>query len=54
MNMADMLKNRRSVYGLNKNLPVDEGEVLDLVRDAVRYVPDAFNMQSQRVLIVTG
>lgn len=53
-NLIDMIKNRRSVYKLNKNLPVFEDKVVDLVRDCVRYVPDAFNMQSQRAVIVMG
>jgi predicted oxidoreductase (fatty acid repression mutant protein) len=54
MNFIEMIKNRRSVYELNKNLPVVQDEVFDLIKDCVRYVPDAFNMQSQRVVIVVG
>ena len=50
----EMIKNRRSVYGLNKNLPVFEDKIFDLVRDSVRYVPDAFDMKSQRVIVVVG
>ena len=49
-----MLKNRRSVYSLDKTLPVAENAVADLVRAAVQYVPDAFNMKSQRVVLVMG
>ena len=49
-----MIKNRRSVYSLNKNMPVSDDEVFDLVRDCVKYVPDAFNIKSQRVVIFTG
>ncbi len=52
MDFFNMLKNRRSVYGLNKNLPVFKDKVFDLVRDSVRYVPDAFDMKSQRVIVV--
>lgn len=54
MKFIDMLKARRSVYGLNKNLPVMESAVVDFVRGAVEYVPDAFNMKSQRAIIVMG
>ncbi len=50
----NLLKSRRSVYGLNKMLPVAEGAVADFVRAAVQYVPDAFNMKSQRVVLVMG
>ena len=49
-----MLKNRRSVYSLDKTLPVAENAVADFVHVAVQYVPDAFNMKSQRVVLVMG
>ena len=48
----DFLKSRRSVYKLNKNLPVFPDKIIDLVRDSVRYVPDAFDMKSQRVIVL--
>ena len=52
MNFIDMIKMRRSVYALNKNLPVSKKELLEIIKDAVLYVPDAFNMKSQRVLVL--
>ena len=54
MDFVDMLKKRRSVYNLNKNLPVSKDEVFEIINDAVKYVPDAFNMQSQCVLVIVG
>lgn len=48
----DFLKSRRSIYKLNKNLPVFPDKIIDLVRDSVRYVPDAFDMKSQRVIVL--
>ena len=54
MDFISMLKNRRSVYSLDKTLPVAENTVADFVRAAVQYVPDAFNMKSQRVVLVMG
>lgn len=54
MNFVEMIKNRRSVYKLNKSLPGTQDEVFDLIKDCVRYVPDAFNMQSQRVVVIVG
>ena len=54
MNFIDMLKMRRSVYALNKELPIFEDKVVEIIKDAVRCVPDAFNMKSQRVLVVSG
>lgn len=54
MNFIEMIKKRRSVYNLDKNLPIFEDKVVEIVNDAVRYVPDAFNMKSQRVVVVSG
>ena len=54
MNFIEMIKMRRSVYNLNKQLPIFEDKMLEIVNDAVRYVPDAFNMKSQRVVVIVG
>lgn len=54
MNFIDMLKTRRSVYKLNNQLPISENKVIEIIKDVVKYVPDAFNMKSQRVLVITG
>lgn len=53
-NFIEMIESRRSVYALDKNMPVGDDQVFDLVRDCVKFVPDAFNMKSQRVVIFTG
>lgn len=54
MTFIDMLKMRRSVYNLNTNLPVSKDEVLKIIADVVQCVPDAFDMKSQRVLVISG
>lgn len=54
MNFIDMLGMRRSVYALNEKLPVSKDKVYEIVSDVVQSVPDAFNMKSQRVLVVSG
>lgn len=54
MDFYNALRNRRSVYDLNNELPVFQDKIFDFVRDAVWYVPDAFNMQSQRVIVIVG
>lgn len=54
MKILESLKERRSHYDINRNLPVDESEVFDLVEKATELVPDAFNMKSSRVIVVTG
>mgnify|MGYP001752580678 FL=1 len=52
--LTEILQKRRSVYALNRNLPVSEEAVIDLVKKVTELVPDAFNMKSQRVIIVLG
>ena len=52
--MIEALKLRRSVYRINKQLPVEENRIVQLVEEATRLVPDAFDMKSQRVVLVTG
>ena len=54
MDFLDMLKMRRSVYALDKNLPISKDELLKVIQDTVRYVPDAFDMKSQRVMVLLG
>jgi uncharacterized protein len=54
MKIIESLKGRRSHYDINKNLPVEEAQVFDLVKEITELVPDAFNMKSARVVVVTG
>ena len=53
-NFIEMLKNRRSVYALNKISPVFDKKIIEMITDCTRYTPDAFNMHSQRIVIVMG
>ena len=52
--MIDSLSARRSVYRLDRALPVSEETVLRTVEKAAELVPDAFNMRSQRVAVALG
>lgn len=54
MKILESLKGRRTHYDINKNLPVEEVKVFDLVKQTTELVPDAFNMKSSRVIVVTG
>lgn len=54
MALLDQLKKRRTRYDLNDNTPLGSEEITALVRDVLREVPDAFNMQSQRAVILYG
>lgn len=46
------LKNRRSIYHLGKNTPLNEEQIEDLVKEVVKESPTAFNSQTQRVVFL--
>ena len=54
MSIRESLQQRRSVYGLKKELPVSVEEIKRLVTETTELVPDAFNMRSQRVVLALG
>lgn len=54
MSLMKALGKRRSYYQIGKKLPVSEDVIEQTVSEAVRLVPDAFDMKSQRVVLVLG
>ena len=54
MRILESLKSRRTHYDINRELPVDEARIFDLIEKATELVPDAFNMKSSRVVVATG
>ena len=54
MSIRESLKERRTVYSLKRELPVSADEIKKLVTETTELVPDAFNMHSQRVVLVLG
>ena len=48
----DTLKNRRSLYALDKNISISHERVRHIVEHALMYTPSAFNSQSARVVIL--
>lgn len=53
MKIIGVLQKRRTYYNLNKTLPVSKSEVKRVVEEITELVPDAFNMKSARVIVVT-
>ena len=49
-----LYQNRRSIYALGKNLPISEQEVIEIIDNAVKYSPSAFNSQSAHAVILLG
>lgn len=53
-NFMDAVKNRRSIYALGRNVSVSENEIQDIIKEAVKNSPTAFNAQSPRVMVLFG
>ncbi len=54
MDIIQAYKNRRSQYALSDELALNKEQVNQLIKDAVRESPSAFNSQSSRVVILHG
>lgn len=53
-NILQAAEIRRSVYALNKKLPLSAAEVAGIVEHAVLHTPSSFNSQSTRVVVLFG
>ena len=54
MDFYQALKERRSYYGISKDVEVSEEKVKEVVEFAVKHTPSAFNSQTARVVVLTG
>lgn len=55
--MKDILSSiqeRRSMYAISKKSPISEEKIEELVSNAVKHTPSAYNMQSQRAVLLLG
>jgi hypothetical protein len=48
----DAVKERRSYYQLNKEAPISDKQITDIVEQAVLHVPSSFNAQSARLVVL--
>ncbi|MBO1000339.1 nitroreductase family protein [Bacillus sp. SD075] len=48
------IKERRSYYGINKEVRVSDEKIKEIVEFAVKHTPSAFNSQSSRLVVLTG
>lgn len=54
MSYQDIMIQRRSIYNLNKDLPITDSELLEMVRHNLKHTPSAYNSQSQRMMVLFG
>jgi predicted oxidoreductase (fatty acid repression mutant protein) len=52
--LFDIVKNRRTIYPLNKDLTISAERVQEIVREATLHTPSAFNSQSNRAVVLFG
>ena len=50
----NLYQNRRSAYALGKNLPISEPEVIEIIDNAVKYSPSAFNSNTAHAVVLLG
>lgn len=48
------VKERRTFYGISKDITVTEDRIEEIVKEAVLYAPSAFNSQSARAVVLFG
>lgn len=51
-NYIELLKKRRSIYGLGKEISLNDEEVVSLIKEAVKESPSSFNSQTSRVVVL--
>jgi len=54
MAFLDHIKQRRSIYAIGNNVSLDQTEVENTIKEAVRHSPSSFNSQTSRVVILFG
>ena len=48
------VKERRTIYGISKETPISEERIREIIADAIKHTPSAFNSQSARVVLLFG
>lgn len=54
MDVRDAIKERRTIYGLGKDVKLSNGQIQEMVKEAVMHAPSAFNSQSARTVVLLG
>lgn len=53
-NFYNAIKGRRSIYGISKETPVSDERIIEVIENAVKHTPSAFNSQTARVVVLFG
>jgi len=52
--LLDMVKNRRTIYQLQKESTISDKEIQNIITQAILHVPSSWNSQSTRVILLLG
>ncbi|HAT54972.1 MAG TPA: nitroreductase [Lactobacillus sp.] len=52
--LLSLMKQRRSIYDLGKNVDQSQADLTSLIQDVVKEAPSAFNSQTDRIVIAYG
>lgn len=53
-NFYEAVKERRSIYGISKEITVSQDRIVEIVQEAAKHAPSAFNSQSGRAVVLFG
>lgn len=53
-NFLDQLKNRRTIYALDRDVKLSDDEIVNFIQSAIKHAPSSFNSQSSRAVILLG
>lgn len=54
MDFLNVLANRRSIYDLKKDAPLNEEQVVEIIEECLKLTPAAFNLPTSRVVVLFG
>ena len=54
MSFLAHMKQRRTIYAIGQNVPITADQIEEVIKDAVRNSPSAFNSQTSRVVTLYG
>ena len=54
MSFLDHMKQRRTIYAIGKNVPSAQDKIEEIIKEAVRNSPSAFNSQTSRIVTLYG
>lgn len=53
-NFFEAVKNRRTRYAISKDMVITEERLKEIIHEAVKHTPSAFNSQSARLVVLLG